>query len=86
MKNSRLAISTAVGSLLAFGAATTALTANAAEMEKCWGIAKAGKNDCQTNTSACAGTSTADNQPDAWIFVPEGVCDKIVGGSTEPLA
>lgn len=49
--------------------------------EKCYGIAKAGKNDCQTNNSACAGTSTKDRQPDAWIYVPRGSCDKIVGGS-----
>jgi len=49
--------------------------------EKCYGIAKAGKNDCQTNASACAGTSKRDNQADAWIYVPKGTCDKIVGGS-----
>lgn len=49
--------------------------------EKCYGIAKAGKNDCQTNTSACAGTSKRDNQGDAWMYVPQGTCDRIVGGS-----
>jgi len=50
--------------------------------EKCFGIAKAGKNDCQTAASACAGTSKKDNQTDAWIYVPKGTCDKIVGAST----
>jgi len=49
--------------------------------EKCFGIAKAGKNDCQTAASACAGTSKKDNQADAWIYVPKGTCDKIVGAS-----
>ena len=49
--------------------------------EKCFGIAKAGKNDCQTAASACAGTSKRDNQTDAWIYVPKGTCDKIVGAS-----
>jgi uncharacterized membrane protein len=49
--------------------------------EKCFGIAKAGKNDCQTAASACAGTSKADHQADAWIYVPKGTCDKIVGAS-----
>lgn len=49
--------------------------------EKCYGVAKAAKNDCQTNSSACAGTSKHDNQADAWIYVPQGTCDKIVGGS-----
>ena len=49
--------------------------------EKCYGIAKAGANDCQTNASACAGTSKKDNQADAWIYVPKGTCARIVGGS-----
>ena len=37
------------------------------ENEKCYGIAKAGSNDCQTATHSCAGTATADAQGDAWI-------------------
>lgn len=49
--------------------------------EKCYGIAKAGKNDCQTANSACAGTSKKDNQADAWIYLPTGTCDRIVGAS-----
>jgi len=47
--------------------------------EKCYGVAKAGKNDCQTSNSACAGTSKHDNQADAWIYVPAGTCERIVG-------
>ncbi len=49
--------------------------------EKCFGIAKAGKNDCQTATSSCAGTSRKDAQTDAWLGVPKGACAKIAGGS-----
>ena len=86
MKNSKLAVSTALGSLIALGAVTTTLPALAGDSEKCYGVVKAGKNDCQTNTSACAGTSTADNQGDAWVYVPKGLCEKIVGGSVEPKA
>ncbi|HEX6091990.1 MAG TPA: DUF2282 domain-containing protein, partial [Dongiaceae bacterium] len=37
----------------------------AADNEKCYGIAKAGKNDCQTATHSCAGTSTADAAGDS---------------------
>ena len=51
------------------------------QAEKCYGIAKKGGNDCQTNASACAGTSTKDAQADAWIYVPKGTCNKIVGAS-----
>ena len=53
-------------------------------VEKCFGIAKAGKNDCQTATTSCAGTSRQDRQPDAWIYVPKGTCDKITDGSLTP--
>ena len=51
------------------------------EMEKCYGVAKAEKNDCQTATSACAGTAKQDRQKDAFIAVPKGTCGKIAGGS-----
>ncbi len=51
------------------------------EAEKCYGLAKAGKNDCQTATSSCAGTSKKDGQGDAWIYAPAGTCEKLVGGS-----
>ena len=52
--------------------------------EKCYGIAKAGMNDCQTATHSCAGTSTKDKDPQSWIYVPAGSCEKIVGASTTP--
>ena len=51
------------------------------EMEKCYGVAKAGKNDCQTATSSCAGTSKKDSNTTAFLAVPKGTCEKIVGGS-----
>lgn len=78
---SAFALATAVTAAVAF-AGTAA--AQDAKTEKCYGIVKAGKNDCQTATSSCAGTSKKDAQADAWISVPAGVCAKIVGGSTTP--
>ena len=65
---------------VAFGQAGPAPTPKFAA-EKCYGIAKAGSNDCQTSASACAGTSKKDNQADAWIYVPTGTCAKITGAS-----
>ena len=56
------------------------------ESEKCFGIAKAGKNDCQTANSSCAGTSRRDSQKDAWIYTPAGTCERVVGGSLQPKA
>ena len=54
--------------------------------EKCYGIAKAGLNDCQTATHSCAGTSTKDMDGASWIYVPAGTCGKIADGSTTPKA
>ncbi|RXJ72635.1 hypothetical protein CS022_14400 [Veronia nyctiphanis] len=82
MKKSNLALTAAVTGLLAIGATTlTTTTAAAAQKEKCYGVAKAGKNDCATNSSSCAGTSTKDGQKDAFIAVPAGLCERLVGGS-----
>lgn len=55
------------------------------QAEKCYGIAKAGKNDCaSTGNNACGGTSKINSDPKAWIYVPEGYCDRIAGGSKTP--
>lgn len=83
MKKSNLAVTAAVTGLLALGGSVlTAAPAVAADKEKCYGVAKAGKNDCATKTSSCAGTSKEDYQKDAFIVLPKGVCDKLAGGST----
>ena len=53
--------------------------------EKCYGIAKAGKNDCaSTGNNSCGGTSKVNADPKAWIYVPDGYCERIVGGSKTP--
>jgi uncharacterized membrane protein len=50
------------------------------------GVAKAGSNDCaSTGNNSCGGTSRVDADPAAWIYVPVGVCDKIVNGTTTPV-
>ena len=54
--------------------------------EKCYGIAKAGKNDCETRSSSCAGTAKRNGQGDAWVYVPKGTCEKIVNSSMQPKA
>jgi uncharacterized membrane protein len=69
-----LALSTS--SLLASGEAMAAKQ----DFEKCYGVAKVGKNDCQTATSSCTGTAKGNRQTDAFIAVPKGTCSKIAGG------
>jgi uncharacterized membrane protein len=51
-------------------------------MEKCYGIAKAGKNDCGIKGHSCQGLSKVDSDPNDYIKLPKGTCDRIVGGST----
>jgi uncharacterized membrane protein len=72
----RIAIASALAAAIALPGAVQAQ----GNTEKCYGISKAGKNDCQTANSSCAGTSKKDAQADAWIAVPKGTCEKIVGG------
>jgi uncharacterized membrane protein len=47
-------------------------------VEKCWGVAKAGKTDCAAGPgTTCAGTAKADYQKNAWKNVPAGTCTSI---------
>jgi uncharacterized membrane protein len=89
-KSQTLLMSSAIGSLLVLAAQPAAQAAGlvqCAEQERCYGIAKAGKNDCSTATSACAGTAKQDFQKDAWVYVPKGTCLKLASGSlTQPAA
>ncbi len=53
------------------------------EMEKCFGVALKGKNDCKAGAgTSCAGTSKVDYQSNAWTLVPKGSCEKTVSKSS----
>ena len=51
------------------------------DVEKCKGIAKKGGNDCGANGHTCGGKAEKDNDPNEWVYLPKGVCEKITGGS-----
>ena len=74
----------AISSVLALSGAVIASNAVAAtdddSKEQCAGITKAGKNDCATSSNACHGHVTSDSNVEAWIYLPKGTCDRIVGG------
>ncbi len=76
----------AIASLLAVGV-TSSLSAHEAPapagMEKCYGIAKAGQNECGTSKHDCAALGKVDNDPTDWKAVPKGTCEK-VGGVPNP--
>lgn len=83
----------------ALGMAALASSANAQQqptadmmknMEKCYGVALAGKNDCKAGKgTTCAGTSKVDYQGNAWSLVKKGTCDQVATplgkGSTKCL-
>lgn len=57
-----------------------------AKKEKCYGIVKAGKNDCSAadGSHSCAGYAKIDASGKDWVLLPEGTCERIIGGSTKP--
>ena len=69
----------AVASTAAYAADTKAMDKPA--MEKCFGVAKAGKNDCAAGTHSCAGQATKDMDKASFVSIPAGVCAKLAGGS-----
>ncbi|HSC09276.1 MAG TPA: DUF2282 domain-containing protein [Steroidobacteraceae bacterium] len=82
MSNTDRLLRLAVSSVLALSAVSVAGGAVAAEPDKeqCAGIIKAGKNDCATSTNACHGHVAVDSSPEAWIYLPKGTCERLVGG------
>ena len=88
MNHSEQIIRSAIAGLLALGvsAASSQAIAAAGDNEKCAGIVKAGKNDCGTSKSSCAGTAKVDRDPEAWVYLPKGTCDKIAGGTVTTSA
>ncbi len=81
MKN-QTSLTLAIAGVLALGIASANAEGPAkqgANTEKCYGVAKAGKNDCGTAKHACAGTAKTDNAPDDWKYVPAGTCEKSGG-------
>ena len=87
MKHSKVLVATLANTVLA-GAYFMPVAANAVpkaptHWEKCAGIAKAGMNDCGSLDGAhgCSGKAKADNVDTEWVYVPQGTCEKITGGS-----
>jgi len=77
----------ALASLLALGLAQPAAAQDmkaAGDQEKCYGIAKAGQNDCGTAQHTCAGKAKKDNMPEEWKYVAKGTCEKLGGKTKAP--
>ena len=83
--NQRHAILAAALATVCAGSAFAAEPAAGAktEKEKCYGVAKAGQNDCGTAAHSCSGQAKSDNMPEEWKFVAKGTCEK-AGGKLAP--
>jgi uncharacterized membrane protein len=82
-------IRSALASVLALGAVSAAHAGPASPQpgkDKCFGVAKAGANDCAsaTGSHSCAGTATKDNDAGDWKYVEKGTCDKMGGSLKAP--
>jgi uncharacterized membrane protein len=82
MNMKKLAIAAAVGSFLAAGTMGTAAAGDMGSQDKCYGVAKAGKNDCAGNGHSCAGQAKKDMDPNEWKHMSKADCEK-AGGKTE---
>jgi len=88
MTDRRTVLISAMAGVLALGLSAMAEQAEAGKpgFEKCAGIVNAGMNDCGTSMHACAGQSTVAAEPEEWVYVPEGTCEKLVGATLKEAA
>ncbi|NVE00429.1 DUF2282 domain-containing protein [Massilia sp. BJB1822] len=88
MNKRQALIAAALASACAVTTTASAMdNAKAGDKEKCYGIAKAGQNDCASanGSHSCAGQAKADNGATEWKYVAKGTCEK-AGGKTAPPA
>ena len=52
-------------------------------LEKCYGVAARGRTDCAEGAHSCVGQSTRDRDPQSFVLVPKGDCQKFAGGKTQ---
>ncbi|BCE00798.1 DUF2282 domain-containing protein [Marinicellulosiphila megalodicopiae] len=85
-KTQSIALSTAIVAGLTLASTSSIAASKKVTMEKCYGVAAAGQNDCAAGPgTSCAGTSKTDDQKNAWLYIPEGTCEKLTGGSLEAM-
>jgi uncharacterized membrane protein len=86
--NKQATIQAAVAGLLALGFAASIAAQPVMQKEgteKCYGVAKAGQNDCGTAKHACAAMGAkVDNDPKEWKYVAKGTCEKMGGKTAAP--
>jgi uncharacterized membrane protein len=82
--NQRLVVSSALASALALGLIGPAGAEESGKV-KCYGVAKAGQNDCAnlSGSHSCAGQTKADMDPSDWKYMAKAACEKLKGLTAE---
>lgn len=83
MKARHMLSAAAMAAVMTAAVSVAQAAEHAPAMEKCFGVAKASKNDCAAGAHSCAGHAAADSDAHEYVKLPAGTCDKIVGGSTK---
>lgn len=85
MNRTNASLAGAVAGLIALIGSSSAIggTVQCFENERCYGVVKAGQNDCATEHSVCAGTAKYDFQKDSFVYLPKGTCVRL-GGTLKP--
>jgi uncharacterized membrane protein len=87
--NKRIIATSTLASALALAIGPAQAADPQAPQEKCYGVAKAGQNDCASTgstTHSCAGQAKADNDANDWRYVAKGTCAKLGGSTTAGAA
>ncbi len=82
----KLVLCAALAAAITTSVAVQAMEKASPKKEKCYGVAKAGKNDCASadGVNGCAGQSTRDNNANDWKYVAKGTCVELKGSLTAP--
>lgn len=74
------------GALAVVASISISEPAKAGKKEKCYGIVKAGRNDCASadGSHSCAGLAKTDGDFNEWVLLPSDTCERIIGGLKKP--
>jgi uncharacterized membrane protein len=82
MKIKKIITSSILASAIALSINQANADVNKDELEKCYGVVKAGMNDCKSGEHSCAAQAIKDGDATEFVLTPKGLCDKLVNGKT----
>lgn len=71
------------GAFAATALGLSQVQAQEGDLEKCYGVVKAGKNDCAGPGHTCQGQAKADADPNEFVLIPAGTCERLVNGEVK---